>query len=357
MRKRPLLLLALLGLCALPDVARACDVCALYPGVLPQDRRHRLELFYRYHRMNGYRNLPAGLPTQAHNLFKTAHGGLGNRPLSPQDAEVVHTWALRGLFFPHSRVSVEALVPLLFMQQHTVWDTTTDSSTTNRTNGLGDVQVLVHAYPLWQERTTGWSHRLGVGLGAKAPTGLAPTAEGWLAGQVYETPGLGTWDVLASLRYSLRRGNWGGMLNAAGRWPLPDANGNRHSPLYNLDVAAFYRHLRCLPKGNLYVVPSLGLYAEANNGAWVLNNQWWVPGTGGNALFLRLGVEVLYGPWGINATWQHPLAQDLLGTQLGHAGRLQLGLSWAFGGGGKGAAKEPALTAPAPAPSPPPTGG
>ncbi|MBX3101486.1 MAG: hypothetical protein KF690_03160 [Bacteroidetes bacterium] len=311
-------------ICGLPSVASACDVCGCYFGLMPFERYHRTELMWRHSRFRGYRNIPPPLPTAGGTatqvLNKTQHDPAlhqdENRtgPLyGDEDYERFHTVELRSSWFFTKRLNVAAVVPFKYSLDKI-------GGNQNTYSGLGDISVVPTYFPVWKD-TTKWGIRWGVQLGVKAPTGRFATDDP--AGEGLMQNGTGAWDFIPGTQVWLRWQKWGMAASASYRLSTSNAAGMRLMNTLNAQSVVF-RRLRLGTRGQL--LPGIGVYYENFDGAEY--QEYWLAGTGGQMLSLHSALDVYWGKVGLTLQWQHPLVQDLLGTQMANAGRFNVGLAY-----------------------------
>lgn len=313
--------LMLVFLLASPRVLMACDVCGCYFGLMPFERYHRTDIMWRYSRFNGYRNIP--LPNagpQPHQLFKTQHDpifhqGPNSAPpaYSDRDNEVFHTLEVRSSWFVTSRLNIAAVLP---------YKSTISTIEDNRRHyqGLGDVQVVPVWFPIWKDKPD-WGIRLGLQAGIKLPTGHYRTDDP--QGQSLLQNGTGAWDFTPGAHIWLRWRKWGMASVITHRRSTTNSQAVQLQATTNAQALCFRR----LQMGReVQLMPTAGLYYENFDG--VEYQGYWLRGTGGQLLSTVVGADAYWKTWVLSMQWQNPVAQDLLGTQLGNAGRLQVGLGF-----------------------------
>lgn len=341
--RRCLQLFLLLVLLSGPLRTHACDVCNLFIGVQPNDRFHRLSLFYRYSAYGGYRNVPGTqVGNQRHPLFgKTLHDPslhVQEPTYSDQDRELYHTWELRGQFFLAQRWQLLVNVPFQYAEFRIEQERT-------RAFENGDPTLLLQYSPIWRESGQN-AHRLQVGGGVVLPTGRY--AHSRIAETAHLYPGRGAWSGLLSVGYVHRWNKLGASLNATYRLNTTNRHGFRSTNALNLQADLFYGFRLDGPEGRVQLQPQAGTWYEDSGGDY-LHGEW-IAGTGGRLLFATTGINLVVERFNVQANLWLPLHQELFGTQLGNGGRLVMGLGYAFGGAPSGEAGPiPAATSQQPA--------
>ena len=80
----------------------------------------------------------------------------------------------------------------------------------------------------------------------------------------------------------------------------------------------------------MHFMPHWSAHYENHNGEF-LNSQY-QNGTGGQFLFATAGFETAFGRIGCLVQAQQPVVQDVIGTQLGAGGRLNVSINYTFSG-------------------------
>jgi hypothetical protein len=303
--------------------ARACDVCGVFVGVRPNQVGHRLELVLRSRVYGGYVRLPSGEADQSHPLFKTApdpslHGNGEPPRYDPSDYSRHLTAELRGAFFLSRRWQLLTILPYVDNRQQI-------ASPEQRYWGWGDPTVLASWAAVQQDSGRQPVQWLLQG-GGQLPFGR------WArnATESHLLPGAGVPVALIGSSLGLRRGLWGGWLQGLARFMPQNCAGFRTANLYTLTATGFRDFQQVKGSTRRHFIPHVGAHYENHNGEFERGHYQY--GTGGQLLFGLAGLEWVRGTWGLMCQVQLPLVQDLLGTQLGAGGRLNVGLSYTFAG-------------------------
>ena len=285
--------------------ASACEICgcssgSAFTGILPQFRRHFIGLRYTY------------------RSFQTTHPTTDGSKLYSLDR--FHTADLWGRFYLHKRVQLFAVVPLNSYSQ-------TESGSTLKATGLGDIQVFVN-YALIQTPDSSkspWRHVLLAGGGIKAPTGEnnAMNRVGERLNQNLQ-PGSGSWDAIVNAVYTVRYKQWG--MNADANAKITTTNnqgfkfGNRIGGSVKFFYWAKYRHWSFLPQ-----VGILADYGMKDKNAGVKVNE-----SGGLAMLGTIGTDVYYKRYVVGATFQQPLQHTLAAGTIQPFQRYSVNVAFLF---------------------------
>ncbi|HQW05676.1 MAG: hypothetical protein IPH05_16905 [Flavobacteriales bacterium] len=288
---------AWLWLCV-PFTATACDVCGIFLGVQPNDRRSTIGLFYRSRIMEGITQVP--LTSQ----LLPKHGGhieVGVPYVTVPMEEIVTVAELRADLRLSERFFLLASVPL-----------------TNTYRGINNFQVLdaygmgdpfaMIRYQLANTRDIKdhrYVHRFLVGGGVKAPLGKNDL-------QIDDVPvspdvqlGTGSWDALFSVEYSVRRGRTGGGVSGLARFNGSNSVGYHLGNGFSSTTEVFHR----FGTDTLSFAPALGAYGE-----WMgLDHVQGVAdhGTGGLTVFSHAGIRVWWKRMSFSAYYQHALLNQV----------------------------------------------
>ncbi|PSR52562.1 hypothetical protein AHMF7605_02985 [Adhaeribacter arboris] len=303
---------------------QACDICGCFMGITPYDNQSSVGVLHRYRSFNGYKSL-----NQKKHFFPRGGGiftgGPNNEPGgshshngNPTDFEVYRVTELRGKYFIHQRVELNAFVP--YVQNTTQYNQ-------NRTTlaGIGDINIFAGLHLLRQIEVAGVQQRLIVGGGIKLPTGhyYRANGEGIRYPLLYQT-GTGSVDYFGYVNYIAGYKKFGLSLNSSykinGENYYHESIANSSAHFANL----FYRyHLN----DNWNINPSVQFFYEYTKGEKFKGEL-----TGehkmNNAL-LGPGFDIYYKNAGINLAFQLPVFQEDIGHPAS-SGRLMLGFSYNF---------------------------
>lgn len=276
--------------------ATACDVCGLFLGVLPNDRRTTVGLFWRYRLMRGTTMLPNTSPMLLAKHGDHAQEGVPSTRVPM--TELVNVLELRADLRLSARFFAIGSLPLTNTYRSVNGYRLVDAY------GLGDPFVLLR-YQLVNTRCKADEvrtvHRLLVGAGPKVPLGRSDLrSNGELVSPDMQL-GTGSWDALASIEYAVRRGRTGGGLSMLGRYNTENGHGYRLGHGLSLTGEVFHR----FGSDTLSVAPVLGAYAEFmgydHDGSGTLR------GTGGTTVFGHFGARVWWKRYALSAFYQPAL--------------------------------------------------
>ncbi len=216
--------------------ATACDVCGIYLGVLPNDRRTSVGLFWRNRLMRGTTMLP-----NTSSLLLAKHGDHAAEGVPSTEVpmtELVNVLELRADLRLTQRFFLLASLPLTNTYRGVNNYRVVDAY------GLGDPFLLLR-YQLVNTKCTTEEvrtvHRLMVGAGPKFPLGRNDlTSQGELMSPDIQL-GTGSWDALASIEYAVRRGRTGGGVSALGRYNTANDRGYQLGHGLSLTGEVFHR--------------------------------------------------------------------------------------------------------------------
>ncbi|MBP6574895.1 MAG: hypothetical protein KA230_10620 [Flavobacteriales bacterium] len=279
--------------------ATACDVCGIYLGVLPNDRRTSVGLFWRNRLMRGTTMLPNTSP-----MLLAKHGDHATDGVPSAEVpmtELVNVLELRGDLRLSERFFVLASLPLTNTYRGINGYRMVDAY------GLGDPFVLFR-YQLVntkcktaEVRTV---HRLMVGAGPKFPLGRNNlTSQGELVSPDMQL-GTGSWDALVSVEYAVRRGRTGGGLSMLGRYNTANDRGYQLGHGLSITGEAFHR----FGTDTLSIAPVVGAYMELMDHD-VVNGEAQT-GTAGSALFAQAGMRLWWQRFAFSAFYQPALLNN-----------------------------------------------
>ena len=314
------ILLATWGLLLLPAMVQACDVCGIFLNVQPHDRTSSVSLLYRYRHLQG--DVLGLAPRSA--MPKHAGHGLEGVQLSGVDhyEELFQVVELRADVWLSDRFAVLASLPMVNNYREVNGIITTDIY------GVGDPLVVgrylvVNTKCLTEEERT--IHRLLLGVGGKVPLGKSDVRFMDSPVGVDQQPGTGTWDVLMTAEYMVRRGRNGASLNMVGRYNGTNAHGYQLG--YGVSTTAeVFR--RWDINEDLKIMPSLGLYHELSGRD--VENDLVVQGTGSSTLFTHVGARVWWRSFQFSIAYQHAVWYDVGALMVPNRTRIITGLTYNF---------------------------
>ncbi|WKZ66533.1 MAG: hypothetical protein QY325_01080 [Flavobacteriales bacterium] len=309
-------LLFALGVALLPSLAGACDVCGIFLGIQPHDRASSVTMLYRMRHLEG---------TLSHAPLLKAlpkHGGHGSPSGAAESRyrELYQVLELRADLWLSDRFSLLASLPAVNNYR------AVDGVIATDVYGIGD-PLLLGRYLAINTRCTSLDertvHRLMVGGGAKAPVGRSDLRYRDAEVPHDLQPGTGTWDLLASLEYSVRYRRNGASVSVIGRRNGRMEEGYRMGHGLSSTAEVFRRW----DFGDDWkMMPSMGLYHELAG----MDDADGVPvsGTGSSTLFTHAGVRVWWRSWAVMGTFQFAVARQLGELMVPNRERLVFGLTY-----------------------------
>lgn len=290
------ILAAWLWLCA-PLAASACDVCGIFLGVQPNDRRSTIGLFYRSRVMEGTTQVPMT------SQLLTKHGSSAAPGLMYQTVplvEIVNVAELRADLRLNDRFFLLASLPMINTYRSVNRYRMLDAY------GLGDPFAMLR-YQVANTRDVKehrFVHRLLLGAGVKMPFGRNDLrVDDELVSPDVQL-GTGAWDGMLSLEYSVRRGRTGGGVSSLAR--INGANGAGYQLGHGVSTTAEVFHR--IGNDTLSFAPAIGGYIE-----WMAHdrvNGVADHGTGGTTVFSHAGVRAWWGRFSFSAYYQHALLNN-----------------------------------------------
>ncbi len=288
-----------------------CDLCACYLGIDPSYNNSQIGIRYSSFK---YRN--PGLPGEA-NLDHEGHGTEESNE-SYDNVEITG----RYYFSPFVRVLLNAPYSM----------NTIDGK---RIKDFGDVS-LIGQYQVYNtdiDADTEFRQRLFAGGGVKLPTGAYNKSIVFGEVDPHYQPGTGSFDFLLSATYLARyQGKLG--FNNDVIYTLNTANSNvyKFANKFNLTSTFFYQietgKLTRMGGREWTFLPHAGTYLEY--AGFDTQDGVEVDGTGGTTVFLTGGLDIYYNQFAVNFTYQHPVADNLNGTQPENERRFFIGAGYSF---------------------------
>lgn len=337
-------LFILLNILSLPLFC--CDICPIEEYSTLRNRGY-IGVFYRYSHFNGYNTLNQSNDfafqtsrSKKHNIFQDDNFYED----SPEDFEAFHTMEIRANYNLKDKWNFLLVVPYHYNINY--YDKVTppigqtfDSTTV--TQGIGDIILGVQRLSTIEKEK--WVHRFKYGVGFTLPTGFSEIRENELSApnDPSHLPGKGAVDFMVRLNYitsasdkyglqanlilahSLKSSTNPNISNNIGQVGLESYNfrfGNR----YGGDLLGFY----VLGKSKLKAVPKLG--SSIYYGRYDQLNGEIVENSGGTEWSASLGLDILFGKFTLQNTFQKPLTQSLNGVQIENSGRFQVGLLYSL---------------------------
>ena len=298
-----------------------CDICGCFMGITPYDNQSSIGVLCRYRSFNGYEGMDHNLfpsnsdffiPSDADGTVPHHHHG------DPNDYEIFRTMEIRGRYFIHQRIELNAIVPYNSNSYNYHGKTTSLS-------GLGDINLYGGYHLIRKLRSTGLSRRLVAGAGIKLPTGKDDLKNN--AGDTYlllNQPGTGSTDGFVYLNYMLGYKQFGFSWNASYK-----VNGQNSGDLSIANsTTQFVNLFYTIPIGkNFKAVPSLQNFYEYSKGEKlnsVLTGEHEM-----NNIMTGVGLDLFYKNIALNTGVQLN-AYNAPTDHLRSAGKIHVGFTYNF---------------------------
>ncbi|MFI5453300.1 hypothetical protein ACHMWN_14225 [Pedobacter sp. UC225_61] len=147
--------------------ASACDICGCFMGLTPYDNQSSVGLLYRYRSFSGYQGqnhytFPTGskflFPKNDRTASLTEHNG------NPNDYELYRTIEIRGRYFVHKRIELNAIIAYNSNSERY-------NGNTSSISGVGDINLYAGYHLIRKLDQSTFNQRLIVGAGLKLPSG------------------------------------------------------------------------------------------------------------------------------------------------------------------------------------------
>ncbi|MEJ6980173.1 hypothetical protein WG906_06910 [Pedobacter sp. P351] len=301
--------------------AFSCDICGCFMGITPYDNQSNIGVLYRYRSFNGYEGMNHDLLPSNSNFFipSDADGTVPHHHHGdPSDYEIFRTMEIRGRYFIHQRVELNAIVPYNSNSYNFHGNTTTLS-------GLGDVNVYGGYHLIRKLQATGINQRLIAGAGLKIPSGKHDLKNN--AGDRFlllNQPGTGSTDGFIYLNYMVGYKKMGLSWNASYKF---NGQNNLNESIAN-STTQFVNLFYTMPIGkNFKAVPSIQTFYEYSKGEKlnsILTGEHEM-----NNLMTGLGLDLFYKNIALNTGFQLN-AYSAPTEHLKSAGKVHFGITYNF---------------------------
>ncbi|HPD52670.1 MAG TPA: hypothetical protein PLI08_01885 [Bacteroidia bacterium] len=299
----------LLSLLLLAGSATACEMCNCYLGINPNYNQHMIGVNFR-HRV--YQGVHVHQASDGHNHV---HPG----EVTPTIRENFQTTDLNLRLYPLPELQLFVNLPYSYNYIET------NGMVTDVIKGFGDAFILGQYQVLnTMPDSDNVRHRVFVGGGVKAPSGVydKPSDDGEI--EAHYQPGTGTWDLLLAGSYLLKWRQWGASSDVTFRTGRKNDLGYHMGDRFNVNTSIFHQFV----VKDWTMLPSLGAFFE--QAGEDKQDELTVSNTGGWGVLGSAGFDLYYGRTSLHLAGQLPLAQDLVGTQTENKFRLIAGLQFAF---------------------------
>ncbi|HZG71216.1 MAG TPA: hypothetical protein VEY51_06710 [Chondromyces sp.] len=290
-------------------------------GITPYDNQSNIGVLYRYRSFNGYQGMKRELFPDNSDFFIPSNAD-GNVPDhhhgDPRDYEIFRTLEIRGRYFIHQRVELNAIVPYNSNSYNFHNKTTTLS-------GAGDINLYAGYHLIRKLKSEGLSQRLIAGAGIKLPNGKNELRnDKGVRFLLLNQPGTGSTDGFIYLNYMLGYKKLGLSWNAAYKM-----NGeNKFNESIANSTTQFVNLFYTLPVDkNIKMVPSVQTFYEYSKGEKINGKL-----TGEHKmdnLMTGIGLDLFYKNIALNTGLQLN-AYNGRTDHLRSAGRVHLGVTYNF---------------------------
>lgn len=303
----------------IPFFTFACDICGCFMGLTPYDNQSNFGVLYRYRSYNGYvgqkhLSFPNGgsffIPKDDNTAPLTGHNG------NPEDYELYRTLELRGRYFVHKRIELNAIVPYNANSERYNGYTTSIS-------GIGDVNVYAGYHLIRKIEQQKFSQRLIVGAGLKLPTGKNDIKSN--SGIRYATlmqPGTGSTDGFLYANYMVGFRNFGVSINGSYKFNGENENQEGVANSVTTFINVFYtqrlsKNWQVMPSAQFFYEKSAGeTYKGINTGDHQMHN-----------LMGGLGADLYYKNIALNIGFQRNIWQMKTDHPLS-AAKMHIGITY-----------------------------
>lgn len=288
--------------------ATACEMCNCYLGIQPGYNQHAIGVNYRYREFKG----------------PHVHGNADGHDHHHETAEVPEVHEVYNTIDFNGRIYPAAKLQLLFNFPYSINYNLEDGRQVGAVSGMGDA-FLMGMYQLFNSGmdSTRLRHRMFVGAGVKAPTGIY---DEMINGELdqHRQPGTGSWDVMTGVSYIAKYNKAGLSADVIYKINSVNPQGYRFANRLNLNTSLFYS----LNYGSWVFLPNAGFFIEQAGE----DSQDGVPqdNTGGVILMGGAGMDIYFGRMALRFTGQLPVAQEWNGLQPDNKFRVITGLQFVF---------------------------
>ncbi|MBN8694940.1 MAG: hypothetical protein J0L87_00295 [Bacteroidetes bacterium] len=313
----------------------ACDFCGCFMGITPYDNQSSISVLYRYKSYSGYYGAGQGslLFPNTHRSYhpnrgqdfsdkQLKHGShtvISDSALSPRDYELFTSAELRGKFFIHPRIELNAVIPFV-MNQNRV------NEQKQTIQGLGDMTFFAAYHVVSKIMTEKYQHRLILGAGLKLPVGdyYQKDASNNRIDYMLQ-PGTGSVDYLAYLNYVFGVKKFGLNFNTMFKY-----NGENyyHERVDNSTATYLNVFYKFRQEKDLKFFPSIQGFYEYTKGVYI--HETFQNGTTMNVLTAGVGLDVFYKNMTLNTSFHLPAYEQGFDKNLKHSAKFMVGLTYNF---------------------------
>lgn len=304
----------------------ACEMCGCFMGITPYDNQSTIGVVYKYKSYSGYpgqsepRNLfPDGslrVGQPGTTIDHAGHSGISSN--SAKDFEIYRSAEIRGKYFIHHRIELNAILPYL-MNSHR------SGSTSMKIRGAGDLNLFAGYHAIQRMDDHLIQQRLIAGLGIKLPTGSSKIINDESQRvHLLMQPGTGSTDYFTYLNYIAGYKNSGLSIYAMYKLNNSNSFGEQIGNSISSQANIFYK----FKKGNWILIPAIQTYFEQCSGEFISNQ--YQEGTKVKEIMSGAGLDVYFKNIGLNMSFQVPVSEITSQNELRGSCRIVLGLTYNF---------------------------
>jgi len=256
--------------------AFACEVCGTFMGIVPNEKKSFISVFYRYRafKQDNF-NGNVYFPDNSLRTMQTTHGA---HTVDGGGYEIYRTVDIRGRYFLHKRIELNVILPYCFNKEFS-------SGVLEEAVGVGDLNTLL-SYHAFESVNNTVKHRVQLGGGIKWATGAHSEKFGSERISLLLQPGSGSDDILLNGAYFVGYSNWSGGLNVTQKINGVNKFREKIGNSTTMNGSIFYRFQL---NDEIEILPSVQGYFEKTKGLYINND-----------LQSKTGMQVLMGGIGLD---------------------------------------------------------
>jgi hypothetical protein len=287
----------------------ACTVCGCsasnqYLGILPQSKTSFVGIQYQFRAFNSMH-----IPEAGETIAKTS-------------VENYHTVQIWGRYNISDRIQLFAFVPYISNER-------IEGGVKSNLNGLGDATILINYHVLGANcKGKEWRHNLLAGGGVKLPTGKYDDYSiKYNDGLPNMQPGTSSYDFIINANYTFQHNNTGVNTDLSYVVTTQNADKYKFGNRLNLGLNAFHT----IKIKQYKIIPLLGARYEIagcdyDNYSLGLKNDM----SGGNQLYVSIGMQAYYSKIGIQAMLLKPVIQNYASGMVSNNYKAEAGVYFLF---------------------------
>lgn len=254
----------------------ACEICGAFMGIIPNEKKSFVSLFYRYRafKQENY-NRNGFFPDHSLRTMQTTHGASA---VEGDGYEIYRTVDIRGRYFLHKRLELNLILPYCFNKE-------LSGGILEETTGLGDLTSLLSWHAI-ESVDRSVKHRLQLGAGLKLATGVHTERLGNQRIALLLQPGSGSDDVLLNGSCFVGYKKWSGGFNITHKLNGTNKFREKIGNSTTMNGSLFYRYRL---SAKLEIMPSVQGYFERTKGLYINSD-----------LQSKTGMQVLMGGFGLD---------------------------------------------------------